>query len=170
MKLRRLLAACTLAVIGMGSLAPALAQSSDSPYPPSVGNARLNRSRACQGQCVQFSGDGFAPNSDVVVTDNGRRVGTARTNPRGSFSFRYCFADDAAVGRHELKGTGRESDGRTRTVTAVVEVCRKVSGSGLPRTGDNSTMPALMMGFILVAAGTMTVFLTRRRRRRAPAR
>lgn len=165
MRIKQVLAAL-VAVLLLGALAPPVASAQ---YGVDVANARVSRSRVCQGECVVFSGDGFRANSTVTITDNGRVVATVRTNAAGRFTYQLCFDDDAAVGRHEIRGTGVNPQGGARVVRAFVDVCAKsksgAGGKGLTRTGTDVLLPALGMGFLLVLIGAVALFLARRRHR-----
>ncbi len=116
---------------------PGAASAAPGPYPPPTGggSGSVTPSRACAGQCVTFSGNGFAPDVIVVIRDDGRLVGTARTDANGEFSTQVCFGTDARPGRHTLTATGTGADGKEMTVSAVVFVCG-VSQRPPPPSGD----------------------------------
>jgi LPXTG-motif cell wall-anchored protein len=169
-------------VVGL-SAAPALAQ-----YPPSVGAGRVTRSAVRQCQCTQFSGEGFAPGSSVTVVDeypDGSRhaVATVVADSKGRFTAKVCFDDKSAQGAHTLIASGTDANGAPHEDRAVVTVdgtnCFKqgdeVHGGrfdrgegGLPRTGSDTTVPALLLGFGLVVAGSGVVLVFRRRTYASP--
>jgi hypothetical protein len=128
-------------------------------YGATVGNGRVSKGAVQPGGCVTFSGDGFAPNTTVTVTDNGATVGTPTTTATGTFSFQVC---PEVKGVHILRGTGTNPAGGTHVVVARVTV----AGRRLATTGTSSTVPALLLGLGLVVAGSGTVLAGSRLRRR----
>jgi LPXTG-motif cell wall-anchored protein len=152
-KLRHVVGALLLALFFGASLAPA----ANAQYPPTQGNGRVTKSTVAPGGCVTFSGDGFAPSTTVTVTDNGKTVTTVTTSLTGTFSVEVC---PEVLGVHNIRGTGKNPVGGTRVVVAQVTVTR----SGLPRTGSNTTIPAIGIGAALVLLGAGIVFAFRRRR------
>jgi hypothetical protein len=122
-------AAAGLALLGTGVAAAA------GPYPPpSKGTGQVVPSRIKVGECAVFSGDGFAPVSEVTVRDNGVVAGTATTNTDGEFSKQLCYGSDAQRGRHDLAGSGTGSDGQPLTVYAVLIVQGVNQSAGNPNT------------------------------------
>jgi LPXTG-motif cell wall-anchored protein len=164
-----------LVVLGTGS---AFAQ-----YPPSVGAGKVTRSTLARCQCTQFSGEGFKPGSSVTISDEGpsgnrRAVATVVADSKGRFTTKVCFDGTSEQGAHTLVASGAGPDGAPHDDTAVVtvqgSVCDRkgdeVHGDrfdrgegGLPRTGSNTTVPALLLGFGLVVAGSGVVLVFRRR-------
>jgi LPXTG-motif cell wall-anchored protein len=152
-------------------------------YPPSVGAGRVTRSAMKQCQCTTFSGDGFKPGSSVTITDeypDGSRhaVATVVADSKGRFTTKVCYDEKSAQGAHTLIASGTDANGNPHEDRAVVNVhgttCfmqgDEVHGSrfdrgegGLPRTGTNTTVPALLLGFGLVVAGSGVVLVFRRR-------
>ncbi len=159
MKLRDVVGTLMLAVFFGLALAPA----ASAQYPPTVGNGRVSRSSVGPGGCVTFTGDGFAPNTPVTVTDNNETVGTVTTSPTGTFSIEVC---PEVLGVHILRGTGKTPTGATRVVVAQV----RVLGSRLPSTGSaNDTDQTVAIGASLVIAGAGAILVAQRRRRVARA-
>lgn len=140
-----------LALVGLGTAASA------QPYPPSQGEGTVSRSRIAPGESVEFCGDGFAPDTEVVITDNGEVVDTVTTNADGEFCVTLTLEEP---GTHVLAGTGTGADGEVRTVTATVVV----AAAGLPATGSNTILPAIGVGLALVTIGTFLIYAVRRRR------
>lgn len=155
MSFRKLLGLAALTTM-LGLVLSATAQAQ---YAPAQGNGRVSASRINPGDCVTFSGDGFAPGSSVSITDNGTSVGTATANAAGTFSTQVCIS---VLGNHVLRGTGQTIGGTSRVVSARVVVSR-----GLVRTGTSATLPLLLGGMGLVAVGSGAVVVGRRRRRTA---
>lgn len=158
-KLRNVVSMLMLTLFFGGALAPA----ASAQYPPQAANGRVTKSTVGPGGCVVFSGDGFAPGSEVVVTDNQTTVGTATASLTGTFSLEVC---PTVLGVHILRGTGETATGATRVVVANVRV---VQASRLPSTGSDTTRAAIALGGGLVVAGAGAVVLARRRRTRAVA-
>ena len=126
MRLRHL-AGTLLLALAVGTAAPA----AHAQYPPSVGNGRVTRSEVKQCQCVQFSGDGFAPGSVVTVVDRGpdgveRPIGTVTADAKGEFRIKACFDEKALQGKHTLVARGVEPGGGAREVRADVTVAGTV--------------------------------------------
>jgi LPXTG-motif cell wall-anchored protein len=179
-KFRSLLGALVAVLVLAVGAAPSWAQ-----YPPAVGAGKVTRSNLKQCQCTQFSGDGFAPGARIVITDTApdgsrKNVGTAVADGNGSFTIKVCFDENSPEGTHTLTGRGKGVDGKQREVhsTVVVKgsVCYKKGdeihgerferprgSGGLPTTGSDSTIPALLLGFGLVVAGSGVVLVFRRR-------
>lgn len=165
------------AVLFLCALLLSFATAATAQYPPTVGNGAVNRSTVKQCQCVQFSGDGFEPGSQVTITDNGVVVARVTADSQGRFRHRVCFDERSAQGEHELRGSGTNPSGGAHVVRAVVtvrgdtcfrrgdEVNDESEFREFPATGAGTTVPALLLGFGLVATGSGVVFLARRRRR-----
>jgi hypothetical protein len=153
-KLRHILGAFLALFLVAAVAAPASAQ-----YGSTVGNGKVSKGAVKPGECVTFSGDGFAPGSEVEITDNGANLGTATAGATGSFTFQVC---PTVAGVHILRGTGVDALGNTRTVVARVTV----AGRRLSTTGSDSTVPALLAGLGLVVAGSGSVLAGSRLRRR----
>ena len=177
-RFRTLLGGLLAVLIFAVGVAPAWAQ-----YPPTVGAGRVTRSNVKQCQCTEFSGDGFAPGAKITITDqrpdgSTRHVGTVVADSRGAFKTKVCFDEHSGEGPHNLVARGKGADGKQREVHAVVtvkgSVCYKKGdeihgerfergNGGLPDTGSDTTIPALLLGFGLVVAGSGVVLVFRRR-------
>jgi hypothetical protein len=118
---RKLIIALLAGLVLLLSPAAALAAG---PYPPPSGggSGHVDESRVEAGDCVIFTGSGFAPFTEVTITDNGEFVGTTTTNSKGEFSYTVCFGADVRTGRHVLAGSGLGADGRPLRVTVTVFV------------------------------------------------
>lgn len=181
----RLAVVCALLLLGVGLLSAFQPARAAGPYPPpSTGHGWVDPSHVKVGECVIFSGDGFAPGALVEIRDNGKPVGVTHAGPDGVFHFKVCFAFGDARGRHVLTGTGLGADGRPLTVSAVVIVegirvsappGEGVSGDGagggagdqpvgLPFTG--AQLAALLtLGAAFAGSGVLLVISGRSRRR-----
>ena len=153
MKLRHLLGAFLALFFVLGTATAASAQ-----YGATTGNGTVDDGAVPPGECVTFGGDGFAPGSEVTISDNGTTVGTVDASLTGTFSTEVC---PEVLGVHILRGTGVDVAGNQRVVTARVVVSNQLSV-----TGSSSTVPALLAGLGLVVAGSGTVLAGSRIRRR----
>jgi LPXTG-motif cell wall-anchored protein len=153
-------------------------------YPPTVGAGRVSRSELKKCQCTQFSGDGFAPGSSVSVVDvrpdgSEHVVATVTADAKGEFRHKVCFDQASQEGTHTLVARGTDSAGGAHEDRAVVVVKGTVcygrddevhgtrferGSGGLPRTGSDVVLPALLLGLTLVVAGSGIVYTVRRRR------
>ncbi|HEU0131834.1 MAG TPA: LPXTG cell wall anchor domain-containing protein [Mycobacteriales bacterium] len=179
MRFRTLVGGLLAAFLLGGAVTPALAQ-----YPPSVGAGKVTRSELKQCQCTNFSGEGFAPGASITITDvypDGSRhvVQTVVADSKGGFKTKVCFDEHAPQGRHTLVARGDAAGGKGKhevrsDVTVAGSVCYQkgdeVHGTrfergtgGLPKTGSDTTVPALLLGFGLVVAGSGVVLVYRRR-------
>ena len=142
MRLRSALGTVVLTLV-LGTVAPA----AHAQYPPTVGAGRVTRSDMKQCQCTQFSGDGFAPGSTVVVVDRGpdgieRPVGTTTADSKGEFKFKVCLDEKAPQGEHTLIARGSAPSGLPREVRANV----RLDGSVCYRKGDEIHNPNVIDG------------------------
>ncbi len=130
-----------------------------------TGQGTVDKSVVQVGDCVVFSGTGFAPGTTVTVTDDGTPVATTTTDSGGAFSQRVCYTTAARLGTHLLAGSGTDVSGGTRTVTASVTVVgvSTTRGSALPRTGTD-VAALVAVGLLLVVGGSLVLEQARRRR------
>jgi LPXTG-motif cell wall-anchored protein len=154
MSLRR---ATVVALMGLLAIL-GLAGTASAQYPPSTGTGTVSRSTVESGGTVEFCGDGFEPGSEVIIEDNGTEVGTATADGDGEFCITLTLT---GAGTHLLTGTGTGAAGEVRVVSATVTV---VAAGGLPRTGSDTILPAVGIGVLLAALGTVLVLAVRRRR------
>jgi hypothetical protein len=140
-----LLAAAVVALMPVGVAAAA------GPYPPpSSGSASVNPSRIKPGQCTNFSGDGFAPDTALSIADNDVPKTTTTSDKNGKFKIRMCYSTDASKGEHELSATGTGSQGDPLRVSAILTITggeqsnpstngsQDVSAPGSSSTGSSS--------------------------------
>lgn len=185
----------TLMLLALGLTVPS-ASAADYPL-PTRGTGMVSPTNVQAGQCVTFSGGGFAPLTPITIQDDGVVVGHTTSDAQGNFSTRVCFSTQAKHGRHTLTATGLGANGAERTVTAYVRVVggARVSGQaesaastngvygggnvsgagggnvgGLPFTGSD-IREMVLFGLVLLSFGAV---LTRRghaaRSRRRAAR
>lgn len=125
----RALAAGGAALAIAFAAAPAFADD----YPPATyGQGSVDRSVVHPGECVHFSGGGFAGGAALSVTDNNHPSTTGTADRDGRFRVLVCFDTNATLGRHELAARGEGANTAPRTVTAAVTV------QGLTETGGST--------------------------------
>lgn len=123
---------------GLALLLLAAPAAGEAPYPPpSEGQGSAQPARVKQGHCTDFSGEGFAVDADIRLTDDSRFAGSTQADKQGRFRSRICFANDARVGQHVLRGSGAAAapgpqQPAQHRVTAVVTVTgvEQSGGSG----------------------------------------
>lgn len=178
------IAVSVAAVMAMLTLGAAAAQAQQ--YPVQQGNLQVNDTTVTPGQPVVISGDGCAPNSQVVITFDTTVLATINANGQGAFSTTVTIPSDASNGQHTLRASCTTPQGGARVLSASLTVSGQTAGSttttsttaaptttttaavggtGLPRTGASSTAPLTAAGIGLVAAGSVAVVASRRRRR-----
>jgi LPXTG-motif cell wall-anchored protein len=177
---KRLLLVIGLAAgLALASSAPAGAQEDDG-YPPDVFFLTVSDATPFPGQTITASGAMTPGSTSISFTFFSQPVGLGSTtpNPDGTFSSSVTIPSDATLGDHTLSAT--DSTGLTLSValdvvapgdaadddegvTAAAPGAAGAAGA-LPRTGDDTSLPLLRVGAVLVAAGGLLLFLTRRRR------
>jgi hypothetical protein len=120
MQTRRLLGVILLAIFtSLGLVAPAVAV----PYGPHTGDATTSQTRIVQGHSVTVSGDGFCPDTPVVVTvtrDGATYIRkTIQANSSGVASTSVTLT---RIGLNHIKLTGCHPAGGTLVLTAAVQV------------------------------------------------
>jgi hypothetical protein len=183
--------AATTAMLGAGAGA-ALAD-----YPPTIQDGAVSATTVVPGGQVDFSGDGFADGSKVVVSVNKAVYATvtagsstalgsrssmhvttaafvrnasvaAAAVPSASFSVKVTLQ---TAGANVLTGSGVAPDGSPLMVTATVMVAGEAvesKASGLPFTGSAVIIPGVIVGAVMLAGGFL--MLTTVRSRKAGAR
>ena len=128
----------SIAAAGMAlAVLLAVPAAAKAPYPPpSDGQGSANPSRVKQGNCTTFSGDGFAASTLITMTDDDRAAGTTSADKKGRFSAPVCFARDARVGQHVLRGWGR-SGSTAADAPAEHRVSAVVTVTGVEQSGGN---------------------------------
>ena len=155
-------------LLGLGTAAPARA----AVYPlPTRGQGTVSASTVHAGDCIIFSGSGFAASTPLTLTDNGKIVGHTTTDSSGSFRAKICFPTTSTLGSHTLNARGRGANGAGRVVFANVTVLGIVvtrpvpgnSGGGLPFTGaDILALGGLAL--LMVLLGVLLVWRNNRSR------
>ncbi|CAB4935478.1 MAG: hypothetical protein F2825_11660 [Actinobacteria bacterium] len=172
MRTRWLLTLPLMVAVLLGA-SPASAQSV---YPlPTSGQGVVDRSTVRAGECVQFSGDGYAPGAVIDVTDNGDPRGTTTADAAGRYSTQVCFSTSAVLGAHLLSAQGEGENGALRTLSATVTVLGVATAGGTTSTGGSGALArtggdiatVLGAGLALLLVGALLVAQTRRRRQTA---
>ena len=121
---------------------------------------------------------------NVVITDTGKPLGTAKVGPAGRFRFTFEYDTNATLGQHTLVARGIGANTAARDTTAVllltgITLARGDSGGAtsspgrghLPFTGSD-VRDLVLLGLALMLVGGLLVQrnLTARRDRRAARR
>ena len=117
-----------------------------------LGSSQVASILAEPGAAIIVSGSGFAPDTDVAITGHSTPVllARARTNRRGDFATPVTVYHQLTPGRHILTGTGLAPNGRSRIISAPVNV-ETTPASGRPR-GSHEWVFKLGGPVVLVAA------------------
>lgn len=132
------------------------------------------------GENYRFCVKHFAPNSTVTVTNEltGKAV-AIHTNANGAGCVTVPVKRACTAVTQTFKAVGTAADGTPATVTQTVTVApthslcagsrgTHSSGGTLPFTGSDIIIPGIIIGVVLIAAGT-AMTLVRRRRHEATA-
>lgn len=183
---KRLLLVIGLALgLALVGAAPSGAQEDDDGYPPD-GDAdfiTVDDTTVVVGQTITVTSGTYAAGAAVSHTFASQPIdiGTATAGSNG-VAVLSATVPNVAPGAHTITATGEDDTGGTLTqsvgVTVVAaaedddddDLAAAVPGAaapgadgGLPVTGDDS-LPLLRVGAVLLAAGGLLVFLTRRNR------
>jgi LPXTG-motif cell wall-anchored protein len=165
--LKRLIALGGLAVVAMA--APATAQQ----YPPAVNSLTINDTTPCPGQLVTVQGRTFAPGgtATVVLTSGPVTLGSATADAASAIALQATIPADTPPGAHTITATGPAPNGQTLTLSLAIRVApagdcgaSRASG-GLPRTGDDTSIPLAKIGLGLLALGGVIYSLAAKRRK-----
>jgi LPXTG-motif cell wall-anchored protein len=175
---KRLLLVVGLALgLALATSAPAGAQEDDDGYPPSVFFLTLSDTTVVPGQTITASGAMTPGSTSITFTFLSQPVSLGSTTPNadGTFSTSVTIPSDATLGSHTITATDSAGVSVSAGVEVVaagdeaadedegVTVTAPGAAGALPRTGDDS-LPLLRVGAVLLAAGGLLVFLTRRQR------
>jgi LPXTG-motif cell wall-anchored protein len=116
------------------------------------------------GRTITVHGVHFESNSNVTVTLHSTPVvlGTYQTNAAGTFVAEVTIPASTLSGQHHLVLSGTAPDGQPAALRLALTVQSAGSTTLLPHTGSSS-LPPILTGFALIAAGALA---TRTRRRR----
>ena len=109
---------------------------------------------------MTLTGSGFIPGSTVVISIDGKPIGTTTVAPNGTFSFN--FTAPANIGAYQISAT----DGSNSLTTIFRVETGGGGGGGLPYTGSSSSSWLLRLGVGLLAVGAVLVALVRTTARR----
>lgn len=168
---KRLVAAAAMAVVVLA--APAGAQQ----YPPATNSLTSSDSTPCPGQTVDIQARTFVAGSEVTFALNPESapLGAATSDASGVAKLSATIPAGAADGAHTIVAQGTAADGSPLTLTVSVNVTACESGGsaagsgGLPRTGDDTSLPLARVGLGLAAAGGVVTAVAAKRRKAAAA-
>jgi hypothetical protein len=160
--MRRFLAiSAALLLIALGSQV-VLAQ-----YEP-TGTLGLSGGNPPPGGQLTVSGDGFAPNSQVLITIESDPVllATVTTDASGAFETQVTIPAGFS-GAHRIVATGTDPAGSVRVLASAITV--QASGVPSPSTNTQAASGTDVVVFILAGVGVLVLtgillFVTRRRR------
>jgi hypothetical protein len=151
-----------VSVLGLAFATPAFA------YGPNAPTVTASASSVGAGGSLTVSGDGFTPNSSVMVTLHSSPVTLAVTtaDPTGAFSVVVTIPSDTTPGTHTILATDPNGDSASTllVVTGTAVAVGTAATPSLPFTGAD--IAALSgVGAIAMALGGMLILTSRRRRR-----
>lgn len=173
---RMLVAIATVGLVAAFAAAPAGGQE----YPPDEDFITVDDTTVVVGQTITITSGTYVAGSAVSHTFASQPVdiGTATAGSDG-VAVLTATVPNVAPGAHTITATGEDDTGGTLSQSVAITVvaagddaadddegvaagARGAAGA-LPRTGDDS-LPLLRVGAVLIAAGGLLLFLTRRRR------
>ena len=169
MRVRHLLAAVAVGLLALITLPATASADTNPPTGIRVMAVVVSPARVADGGSVTFSDGGFAPGALVRLSIDGVSRGTLHATLSGAFVTRFVLH---GVGVKVLAGSGLQSDGHVRVVSASATVVSGVAtaavttGGGLPFTRAAHTVTALLGGLILVVLGAAVLMVARTRRAR----
>jgi hypothetical protein len=162
------------AAVALGLLAaPAAAQQ----YPPAQNSLTVSDTTPTPGQTIDITAQTCVPGSSVTVTLDSDRVvlGTPAADSSGVARLSATIPANTSLGAHTIIAVCTGSDGAPLRLTAAINVVAadgagSGAGGGLPRTGDDTSLPLARIGLALAAAGgVITAIAAKRRKAAAPA-
>jgi LPXTG-motif cell wall-anchored protein len=175
MMVKRLFVATAVAVVLMA--APAAAQQ----YPPAVNSFTVSDTTPTPGQTITAQGRTFAPGAGVTMTLSSVPVVIANgsADAAGVVTVDATIPADTPIGPHTITAAGEAPDGSPLSLTVSINVvpadgegesaAGADSGSSLPRTGDDTSMPLARIGLLLAAIGGIITAVAAKRRKSAAA-
>jgi hypothetical protein len=120
-----------------------------------------------QGNLAQFSGTGFAPNSEVAIWmfSTPKFIGKVTTDENGDFVGEVGIPADLALGEHTLQLNGLAISGETRSLSVGVEVAKPQNVSEQSVATEQDTTVIWAIGVVSTLTALVTVLLILRRRR-----
>jgi hypothetical protein len=161
------------AAVALGLLAaPAAAQQ----YPPAQNSLTVSDTTPTPGQTIDITARTFVAGSTVTVTLNSEPVllGSPTSDPSGVARLSATIPASTPLGAHTIVAQGTASDGTPLTLTASINVVAaggsgSGTGGGLPRTGDDTSLPLARIGLALAAAGGVITAVAAKRRKAVAA-
>jgi hexosaminidase len=163
------------AAVALGLLAaPAAAQQ----YPPAQNSLTVSDTTPTPGQTVDITAQTCVPGSSVTVTLDSDQVvlGTAAADSSGVAGMSATIPANTSLGAHTIIARCTGSDGAPLTLTAAINVVAadgsgggSSTGGGLPRTGDDTSLPLARIGLALAAAGGVITAVAAKRRKATTA-
>jgi hypothetical protein len=162
------------AAVALGLLAvPAGAQQ----YPPAVNSLTVSDTTPTPGQTVDITAQTCVPGSSVTVTLDSDQVvlGTAAADSSGVARMSATIPANTSLGAHTIIAQCTGSDGAPLRLTAAINVVAadgsggSGTGGGLPRTGDDTSLPLARIGLALAAAGGVITAVAAKRRKATAA-
>jgi hypothetical protein len=149
-----------VSVLGLAFATPAFA------YVPNAPAVTASLSSVGPGGSLTVSGDGFVPNSSIVVTLHSAPVtlAVATADPTGAFSVNVTIPSDTVPGTHVIVATDPDGDSASTDLVVTGTAVSVAASPSLPFTGAD--IAALTgVGAIALALGGMLILTSRRRRR-----
>ncbi len=117
------------------------------------------------GEDVPVEGDGYAPDSEVVITieSTPRTLDRVRADADGAIAVDVTIPEDMPTGQHTLKATGVTPDGSPHVLAIQITVGDDVGDvEELAYTGLNTAVAAAVAVTLLVLGGA-ALLVTRKR-------
>ena len=164
-----------LAVAVLGVLAALVGPASTAgaqQYPPGAFFITCTPTTVSPGQTISCSGTVTAGATTVSFTffSVAQSVGSVTPAADGSFTAPVTIPTNATVGAHTLVATDNTGLEVSTALTVVGQGAAGAgagagtTGGGLPRTGDDTSIPLARIAALLVAGGGAALFFARRRR------
>jgi hypothetical protein len=162
------------AALALGLLAaPAAAQQ----YPPAQNGLTVSDTTPTPGQTIDITVQTCAPGSSVMVTLDSDQValGTPTADSSGVARLSATIPANTSLGAHTIIAVCTGADDAPLRLTAAINVVSAggagsgAGGGGLPRTGDDSSLPLARIGLALLAAGGVVTAIAAKRRKAAAA-
>jgi hypothetical protein len=161
------------AALALGLLAaPAAAQQ----YPPAQNGLTVSDTTPTPGQTIDITVQTCAPGSSVTVTLDSDQVvlGTPTADSSGVARLSATIPANTSLGAHTIIAVCTGADDAPLRLTAAINVVSaggagSGAGGGLPRTGDDSSLPRARIGLALLAAGGVVTAIAAKRRKAAAA-
>jgi 5'-nucleotidase len=138
------------------------------PYPPGGLFLAFSDTTVVPGQTITISGAMTAGATSItfVFASTPSSLGSVTPAADGTFSADVTIPADASVGSHTITATDSTGFSITGTLTVVgADGAGAGAGAGgLPRTGDDTSIPMARLAALLMAAGGAALFVARRRK------